>query len=273
MVGARLRQLRLHHNLRQASAARAITASIAKISRMEAGIHPFRRQDLHNLLTLYGINDPYQQETVLSVALGHRDPGWWDEHDVPLAAAVLWSREQTADLVRVYQPFVIPELLRTEEYARAVYRAHHFTAPSTAAAEAHITNLRRRQQALRARGTTLWFVIDEPVLWRPVGGDLDMHLRQLDALADASKALDVTIQIVPIASPYLPAAEPFTIFRADEQLIALHRHAGDEIVELCEREHYGILWDQLAGVSTRGAATPQLLASIRDRLSPSGGAA
>lgn len=268
MVGARLRQMRLRHNLRQESAAEAIAASIAKISRMESGRVPFRRQDLLGLLTLYGIDDPYQQETLLSVALGHRDPDWWDDHDVPLEKTVLWSHEQAADLIRIYQPHLVPELLWTEEYARAAHQASRYPPPTPAATDTHVQNVIRRQKALRA---TLWAVIDEAALRRPIGGDLNMHLRQLDALAAASQVQGVTIQVVPLDSPYLPSCEPFAIFRLpDRQILAVHRYAGDQITELAAGEHYGILFDQLTSVARRRAETPHILARIRDHLSPPG---
>lgn len=273
VVGARLRQLRRRRNLRQEVAAETLKASISKISRMESGHVPYRRQDLLDLLTLYRVSDPFQQEALISVALGHREPGWWDDHDVPLRETVLWSLEQVADLVRIYQPHLVPDLLQTEEYARTAHRTRHVSSPSEAATEASAANVMRRQQLLRGRGTRVWAVIDEPALWRPVGGNLDAHLRQLDALADASQRRDVTIQIVAMDSPYLPAAEPFTIFRVPGkgQTLAVHRFAGDEVTDLSANENYGLLFDQLVGVARRGADTPHILAGVRDRLSPSGG--
>lgn len=265
MVGLRLHAMRLHSNLRQETAAQAINKSIATISRMEHGLVPFRRHDLLTLLTLYGVGDPYQQETLLSVALGHREPGWWDAHDVPLRETVQWSHEQGADLIRTYQPFLVPDLLQTEEYARAAHHARHYPSPPEAG-EISVKNLLRRQQARRAR---LWAVIDEPVLRRPIGGDLAMHVRQLDALADASRRQDVTIQIVPMDSPHLPSAAPFTIFRLpSRQVFTLHRYTGDKSTELAAAEHWGLLWDQLIGVARRRADTPQILARIREHLRP-----
>lgn len=269
MVGARLRQLRLQHNLKQATAAETIDASIAKISRMECGYVPFQRRDLLDLLTLYGVTDPYQQETLISVALGQRAPAWWDGHDVPLDETVLWSHEQAADLIRTYQPHLVPELLRTEEYAQAAHQAGRYPPPPEPATKSAVANLLRRQQMLRDRGTTLWAVIDEPALWRPIGGDLDAHIRQLDALAAASRAQNVTIQIVPMESPYLPSSAPFTIFRLPgntAQILAVHRYAGDEIADLQASEQHGLLFDQLIAVAAPRRQTPQILTLIRDHL-------
>lgn len=264
MVGARLRQMRLQRNLRQETAAEAINASIAKISRMEHGLLPFRRQDLLDLLALYGVTDPAQREVLTSIAVGERSPAWWDDQDVPLEQTVLWSHEQGADLIRTYDPMLLPDLLQTEEYARAAQLARHYPSPASEATEAAVKNLLRRQQSYAGR---LWAVIDEPVLWRPIAGDLTVHLRQLDALSTASRTQEVTIQILPMSSPFLPAAAPFTIFRlpGKPHVLALRHHTGD-ITELAGAERYGLLWDQLAGVAQRRADTPHIIARIRSHL-------
>ncbi|MET7335862.1 helix-turn-helix transcriptional regulator [Nonomuraea sp. NPDC005650] len=265
LVGARLRQLRLHANRTQKEAATAIEASIAKISQMENGRVPFRRRDLIDLLMLYGVTDPYQQETIISVALGKRDPDWWDSQDVPIEETVLWAHEQAATLIRTYQPHLVPDLLRTQEYAAAAHRASHYPAPSATATAATVKNVQRRQQALSA---SLWVVIDEPVLWRPLGGDIAAHLRQLDALTDASQTQGITIQVNPLSSPFLPACEPFTVFRfADRpQLLAIHRLTGDEISALRDAERYGMVFEELIAVAAASRSTPQIIARIRDHL-------
>ncbi|MFI7470554.1 helix-turn-helix domain-containing protein [Nonomuraea sp. NPDC049646] len=262
MVGTRLRRLRIHRNLRQEAAAHALGVSIAKISRMERGLTPFRREDLFTLLNLYGVTDPAQREILISVAVGERSPSWWDD-DIPLADTVQWALEHEARRIRVYQPRLVPDLLQIEEYARAVQMARRYPSPPSEAIEAAVKNLLRRQQA---RTVPLWVVIDETVLWRPIGGDLAMHLRQLDALAAASTG-DVTIQILPLCSPFLPVSEPFTIFSLPgKQVLTAHPYGGDRVVNLADAETYGLLWDQLIGVAHRRARTPEILAHIRSHL-------
>lgn len=264
MVGARLRQLRLIRNLTVEAAAAAIGSSKPTISRMERGQAPLTRETLLALLTLYGVTDPAQQEVLVSVAVGERSPGWWDHHDVPLEETVIWSHEQAARLIRAYDPVLIPELLRTEEYARAADLARHYPSPPSEATEHSVKKVLRRQ---RARKAALWVVIDEAALWRPIGGDLDMHLRQLDALAAASFAQDGTIQIVPKDSPFLAPCTSFTIYRLPgKDILTLHLYTGDETTDLASSENYGLLFDQLAGVARLRAETPKIIAHVRDRL-------
>lgn len=270
MVGSRLRQMRIHSNLCQDVAAEAIRGSVAKISRIEHGLNILRRHDLLGLLALYGVTDPLQQDLLISVATGRTEPGWWWDDGIPLEYSVLWAYEHQAHLIRTYQPFLIPDLLQTEEYARAAHLARHYPAQACQATETAVKNTLRRQGFRAAR---LWAVIDEPVLWRPLAGDAAMHVRQLDALADACSAPDVTIQILPVDSPLSPSAEPFTIFSLSgvPQVLAVHSIGGDQIGDLTGRERYGLHFDQIAGTAGRIADAPQIINRVREHIQRPGG--
>ncbi|GAB2926496.1 helix-turn-helix transcriptional regulator [Nonomuraea fastidiosa] len=261
-VGARLRHLRLDRGLTLEAVAAETGSSAPTLSRMERGQAPFDRAFLSRLLTLYGITDPYQQEALISVAVGRREPGWWDQ-TVPLEETVLWHHEQAATLIRTYATHFVPDLLRTPEYEQAVQRAVQFPTPPGEVTLAKAENLRRRQESRRAR---LWAVIEETVLRRPLGGDVAAHVRQLDELLKASREPDITLQILPADSAFLPP-EPFTVLRLpDQQVIVFHRFGGEELGDLREHERYGLLLDQLAGVARTPAESALMLAAIRDQL-------
>jgi transcriptional regulator with XRE-family HTH domain len=271
MVGAQLRRFRLRRNLTLEAVAEAVSMSVPTLWRMERGQAPLRPGTLVTLLTAYGVTDPLEQDIVLSVATGKRKPGWWFDDALPFEETVQGASEQAAQLIRTYQPFVVPELLRTEEYARAAHLARHYPSPPSDATESHVKNLMRRQQERSAR---LWAVIDEPVLWRRFG-DIATHLRQLDALISAGNARDITVQILPMESPFLPHAAAFTIFNLPDarRILTVHRYTGDTTADLAAAEHWGLLFSQLIGVAKRRCETSNIIARIRDRLqrSPSGG--
>ena len=232
------------------------------LSRMERGQAPFERAFLSRLLTLYGVTDPYQQEALISVAIGRREPGWWDRQ-APLEETALWHHEQAATLIRSYATHFVPDLLRTPEYEQAVQRAVRFPTPPGEVTRAKAENLRRRQESRRAR---LWAVIEETVLRRPLGGDVAAHLRQLDELLKASRLPDITLQVLPADSAFLPP-EPFTVLRLpDQQVIVFHRFGGDEFGDLRDHERYGLLLDQIAGMARTPAEFALVLAAIRDHL-------
>ncbi|WP_329430148.1 helix-turn-helix domain-containing protein [Streptosporangium sp. NBC_01495] len=267
IVGARLRQLRLQCNLTAAEAGKAIRASESKISRMETGQRGFRRDDLRDLFTLYGITDPYQQEMLLSVAFGERKPDWWDSKELPLDAAVVMRLEQTADLIRTYQPFVVPPLLQTPEYAAAAYRMSRYPTPPPHV-ERSVEQLLRRQKVLSgADRPVLWAVIEEPVLWRPIAG-VDAHIRQLIALTASAQMKGVSIQVNPMGSRFMPGYGPFTIFRSGHsrpQMVAVHGER-DEVTERTVREEHAITFDRLSIAACERGDTTALLMRICDRI-------
>ncbi|WP_440073450.1 helix-turn-helix domain-containing protein [Streptosporangium sp. OZ121] len=267
IVGARLRQLRLQCNLTAAEAGKAIRASESKISRMETGQRGFRRDDLRDLFTLYGVTDPYQREMLLSVAFGERRPGWWDSKELPLDAAVVMRLEQTADLIRTYQPFVIPPLLQTPEYAAAAYRMSRYPVPPRHV-ERSVEQLLRRQKVLAgADRPVLWAVIEEPVLWRPIAG-VEAHIRQLIALTASAQMKGISIQVNPMGSRFIPGYGPFTIFRRGygrPQMIAVHGER-EEVAERSLREEHAITFDRLSVAACESGDTSALLMRICDRI-------
>ncbi|MER6831820.1 helix-turn-helix transcriptional regulator [Streptosporangium sp. NPDC000563] len=267
IVGARLRQLRLQCNLTAAEAGKAIRASESKISRMETGQRGFRRDDLRDLFTLYGVVDPYQQEMLLSVAFGERKPGWWDSKELPLDTAVVMRLEQTSDLIRTYQPFVVPPLLQTPEYAAAVHRMSRYPDPAPRV-ERNVEQLLRRQKVLAGDDRpVLWAVIEEPVLWRPIAG-IDAHIRQLIALTASAQMKGISIQVNPMGSRFIPGYGPFTIFRSGHgrpQMIAMHGQR-DEVAERSLREEHAVTFDRLSLAARDRGDTTALLMRICDRI-------
>ncbi|WP_433235362.1 helix-turn-helix domain-containing protein [Streptosporangium sp. CA-135522] len=265
-MGARLRQLRQNVGITARAAGRHIGASDSKMSRLENGLLPFRRDDLTALLTLYGVTDPYQQEALISVAVGERQPSWWDEQQVPLEATALWGLEQTAGYIRTYQPHFVPPLLQTEEYAAEFYRITQHQPPASVI-ETSVRRLARRQQILTEHGSRFWVIIEEPVLWRPIAG-LDTHIEQLDTLIRVCQVPRITIQVNRMTSDFVPGCGPFSVFRFDDkpQMIALHGQGKDVIIPRRDDEQHVVTFDRVAVAAARAHETPKILTEIRARV-------
>jgi transcriptional regulator with XRE-family HTH domain len=111
-----------------------------------------------------------------------------------------WAEiEATATQLRMFEHSIIPGLLQTEEYARAVLSVQ----PNVTADElAEIVTARMDRQAVLSRTPPplLWAVIDELALHRPIGGAKVMS-EQLMLLAHLSEQPNVTLQIIPASSP------------------------------------------------------------------------
>lgn len=114
-------------------------------------------------------------------------------------------------MIRAFECLLVPELLQTDDYARAVVSLGYWNrAEQMRRAELR----RRRREILGPRGgPTLWAVLDEAVLRRPVGGPQVLRT-QLEHLVEMSSRPNVIIQVLPFfASGYAAVGTSFTMLR------------------------------------------------------------
>ena len=216
LVGGQLRRLREKKGLTRAEAAEPIRASESKISRMELGRVGFKERDIQDLLSLYGVHDEAERESLLAQVREANAPAWWQRYgDV----APDWFQrylglEMTATLIRTYEVQFVPGLLQTEEYARAVVRLGHGGAREDEVARRVRLRMERQQVLTRPDPPKLWAVVDEAALRRPIGGHRVMR-DQLEALIGiAMKMPNVRLQVVPLAAGgHAAAGGSFTILR------------------------------------------------------------
>jgi transcriptional regulator with XRE-family HTH domain len=107
--------------------------------------------------------------------------------------------EREATSLRWFEPLLIPGLLQTEEYARAVLAAAH---PASGDGEVdRLVSARMDRQSIltREHPPMLWVIIDEGVLTRPVGGARVMRA-QIERLLAAVRLPKILLQIVPLSS-------------------------------------------------------------------------
>ena len=214
LVGAQLRRLRTEAGLSREEAGEAIRASEWKIHRLENGQVGFKDRDIGDLLRLYGVTDPDDIAGFLQFAREANAPGWWQQYGdlVPQWFKAYVDLESAATLIRTYEGQLVPGLLQTEDYMRAVIGAHLDEPPEEA--ERRVA-LRMARQTLLTRPDRprLWAVIDEAALRRPVGSPEAMR-GQLERLIAATKLPNVILQILPFASGAHPAmVGAFSILR------------------------------------------------------------
>src|ERR671920_703076 len=80
LLGAQLRRLREGRAITREDAGWEIRASGSKISRMELGRVSFKERDVADLLTLYGVEDQQERESMLQLARQANSPGWWHQY-------------------------------------------------------------------------------------------------------------------------------------------------------------------------------------------------
>jgi transcriptional regulator with XRE-family HTH domain len=218
LLGAQLRRLREGQRITLEDAGKRIRASHSKISRLETGRVGFKDRDITDLLTLYGVTDEEERETLRSLARRANAPGWWHDYSdvLPHWFEAYVGLEEVATQIRAYEVQFVPGLMQTEDYARAVTLLGHDTEPARDIERR--VRLRMARQAVldREDAPNVWAVIDEAVLRRPAGSPEIMH-GQLKHLAELGQRPNVTIQVIPFqAGGHAAAGGPFSILRFAE---------------------------------------------------------
>ncbi len=136
----------------------------------------------------------------------------WVTREIPSEWVDKWlSAEANANLLQNFEISVIPGLLQTENYARAVMR---FARHSALDVEERIQRRMDRQRILNDENPPMCiFVIDEYILRRPTGGP-EVMVEQLIHLRECTKLPNVVIKVVPSGTEYYSTL-PFMIAELD----------------------------------------------------------
>jgi len=196
-LGALLRKLRAEKGLTVEQAAERLLFSMSKLSRMETGHGIATPRDIRDLCDLYGVADETERERLLQLAREGKQQGWWQDYDLPYSTYV--GLEEEAASIKIYDSAVVPGLLQTAEYARALHEA---SMPKYDASKRILT---------RYDPPTLHAILDEAVIRRAVGGRAVMQA-QLARVMEAAEMSNVTIQVIPYEAGAHPALDSvFTI--------------------------------------------------------------
>ncbi|TDU84435.1 helix-turn-helix protein [Kribbella voronezhensis] len=274
MLGAQLRRLREQAGVTRSDAGWAIRASESKISRMELGRVGFKERDVADLLGLYQVADPAEREKLLQLARDANNRGWWHRYgDVtPDWFDAYLGLEAAAELIRTYEIQFVPGLLQTPAYTRAVARLTPAGERSEEEVD-RIVALRRSRQAVLDRDPPLrlWAVIEESMLWRPIGG-VEVLREQLTSLLQAIRRPNVTLQIIPTATTgHSATGGAFSVLRfpqADLPDVVYLEHVTSALY-LDKRDDvdaYTHILDTLAVAGPRPQEAERQLTTILDEL-------
>ncbi len=203
-LGTLLRALRNGRGLTVEQVAERLLCSTSKVSRMETGQRGATLRDVRDLCEIYGVTDKAQIDHLMELAREGKQQGWWQSYDLDYATYV--GLEEAAASLSYYQSSLVPGILQTPDYARAVHEAGVQEYPP-GRIDAHV-DVRMRRQRLLTQDPPLEVsvVLDEAVLHRRVGGPTVMA-EQLGHLAKVAKLPSVTIQVIPFAVGAHPAMD------------------------------------------------------------------
>ncbi len=245
---AELRRARLDTGLTQEQVATAMDWSLSKLIRIENGSVNISTNDLKAILQHYKITDEGRIAELVSLSRSARERSWWSMYrdSAPPRLLQLIEYEAAAFIARNFQPLVVPGLLQTEEYAR-MSTLQLDPKMSASRVEASIEIRMKRQELLkRADAPLLFFIMDEAVVRRVVGG-MAMMRRQLERMIEVSDLANVTIEIVPFSAGLLPglqgqfliyefpdATDDDVLYLEDGRGTLLTRDNTDEVLKLRE---------------------------------------
>lgn len=192
-----LRKARDAAGLKQADVARAMDWSPSKLIRIERGDVSVSTNDLKALLNHYGVKDRIQVNGLLELARSARGASFYDQYGDLLKQGFkeYLAYEASASVIRQYDPVLIPGLLQTEEYARAILK-HTFGFDVVAEEKAWTVRRHRQEVHDRDDPPDMLFVLDEAALRRNVGhGQVMLH--QLEQLKSFAANKHVSLQIMP----------------------------------------------------------------------------
>jgi hypothetical protein len=244
-------------------------SKIGKQEKAKIGIYP---RDLHKLLDLYRVTDQRRVE-LLDAASHVNERGAlyvYDSRKLSEDMRTWLDFETEASAILIYQPLVIPGLLQTPEYARAIIQA---TGVDLSEAEIHglVSNRMSRQELLsRTNPVKLHAILEHSVLTRPFGREPDL-VQQLHHLLEAVNQDNITIQVIPTDTGLHAGLNgPFNMLQYDDKPSLIHLESKISNLFLDEEKQiqvYTRTWNELCALAYNVEKSVDFISAIAARLS------
>src|SRR5215472_12828942 len=271
-LGIELRRLREQAGLTCEDVGQRLDCSGTRISRIETGRISIKPGDVRELLEIYGLTGT-EADSLVQLSREARRKGWWHTYGgvLPTWFEAYVGLEAEAVRLRDFQSMVVPGVLQTEDYARAVLKA----APNAATPEAidRQVALRMERQAILAQPNPpdMWVILSESVLRVQVGGPAVMRA-QLRRLIDVAERSSVTMQVLPFTTAaHVQPISPFTILDfpdlADPTVVYLEHLTGSLFLENTDEvRRYTVVFDHLRAEALGSSPSVDLIARIAAEL-------
>ena len=164
LVGGALRRYRENMGYTLDDVARVLECDRSKVSRIETGQRGIRPKELRELLAEYGV-PAREQAALTAIASRGGQHGWWQPYRDILPGPYLdyVIMEAAAAEIMTYEAQLVPELLQTEDYARALAAGSGYDS-GPQREEILTAKGMRREAILGRRKHRLWVVLSEAAL-------------------------------------------------------------------------------------------------------------
>jgi hypothetical protein len=230
-----LKRCREAAGLTQESVSREFEWHTAKVTRIETARVAVTPRDVKDLLTLYGVQDERYREELMNLARQSRERTWWTDYRDLIRPGSFIGLEAGASAMRAWEPTVVPGLLQTEDYIRALIRSGRSSDPDKDIDRRVSLRMIRQDRLTGVQPLDFFAVIDESVLTRMIGSE-DVMAGQLERLIERAQLPNVTVRILPMdagAHPFLggPAALLEFYESTHMDVVYLEGIAGDYYAE------------------------------------------
>jgi transcriptional regulator with XRE-family HTH domain len=269
-----LRRLREASGLNQAEVVRELDWSTSKLIRIENGSVGVSVTDVRALLGVYRAPDD-AVDGLVQLARATKERQWWSayRHILSPTYREFIGYEADASALLQFHPTIVPGLLQTEDYIRAILPAVALNPLSDELFEGLVEIRLRRQKEILHGGhpPDYTVIVDEAVLHRLVGGAKVMRA-QLDHLT-AMQGQQVSLGVLPFAAgghPGMQGAFHVMEFTSaeDESVVFLETAVGNPVER--EQDQVAQYREQFLGMlerSVRGNAAATLIRKIAKELS------
>ncbi|WP_406126296.1 helix-turn-helix domain-containing protein [Streptomyces sp. NBC_00989] len=262
-LGAALRALRVASGKEAKAVARSALMSPSKLSKIENAKLAAGAADIERILTAIGVSDEVKAEYTEAARVSATEATAWrllkrmGVHKGQQAAKALETQMST---LRLFQPALVPGLLQTPEYIRAILQRHNL---GEDALTRTINGRLERQAVLYDNKKSLRFIITEPVLrWRIVPPQ--MMAAQLDRIVSISRLSHVDIRVVPLRVQQRDIANHAFVIRDDRMVTIETVHAEVVVTDPRDVELYVEKFEGFERMALSGDGMRSFIETTRD---------
>lgn len=266
-----LRQLREQHGWTIEEVVARLTKiggkwSTSKLSRIETRQQGVKSFDVERLLDAYEVTDANTREWLMGLSARAGERGYWlaIRKDLPVDFQQLLHVEATLLAVRQLETLVVPGLLQTPDYTRALVNGANPGLAFELAERRVLARMARQRVLNRPKPLRYQVILEESVLTRPVGTPSVLR-GQLAKLVDAAEAEHITIQVLPRSAGASPAVNgPFSILTLPDPIPDFgyaESPGGSMYIE--DREHVRSLLEKWGILTGRALSPAESLDAIK----------
>ncbi|MER7011980.1 helix-turn-helix transcriptional regulator [Saccharopolyspora sp. NPDC000359] len=220
-LSAALRDARLTNGMGSRELARHLELSHTQISHWENGHRVPNVETVAMILTALRVS-PRERERILDLARNVAEPNWLTVgmNGIPQQLAGVVECERSASAIVEWSPMVIPGLLQTSDYTRAIKVAAQLS--HTDVELRVMLNVSRREVITQRDPVSFHAVIGEGGLYEPIGPE-GVMLDQLRHLAEMTVRPNVVVQLMPQRIGWHPGwAGPFVFYEFPDTSPVVH---------------------------------------------------